>query len=54
MLSSLHLNSKTLLGKEQSKKIKNIMQSLISSNDSIEFRAPVDWKGNLAYLYRSP
>lgn len=46
MLSSLKLFSKTPIGKDEQKKLKNILQSLLTSNDSIEFRVPVDWKGS--------
>jgi hypothetical protein len=45
MLSSLKLETKTFLGKEELKKVKTIWQSLRDNNDSSEFRKPVDWKG---------
>lgn len=45
MLSTLKLISKTPLGKEEFKKAKTILQSLIDNHESFEFRAPVDWKG---------
>lgn len=45
MFSSLKLSSKTTIGKDEAKRVKNILQSLIGNNDSTEFRAPVDWKG---------
>lgn len=44
-LSSLQLISKSPISKEEHKKLKNILQSLLTNNDSIEFRSPVDWKG---------
>lgn len=44
MQSSLKLTSFTPLGKEESKKIKTIWQSLQDNNDSMEFRHPVDWQ----------
>ena len=44
-MSSLKLTSKNALGKEELKKVNVILQKLIDSNDSVEFRAPVDWKG---------
>lgn len=51
MLSSLKLGSRTMLGKEENKKVKTILQSLMDSNDSYDFRQPVDWKGIPYYLH---
>ena len=45
MLSSLKLSSRTILGKEETKKVNTILMSLMDSNDSYDFRQPVDWKG---------
>lgn len=45
MLSTLKLTSRTPLGKDEIKKVKTIIELLLDSNDSFEFRAPVDWKG---------
>lgn len=44
MKSSLKLNSTTKLGKEEIKKVKIIINCLNESNDSFDFREPVDWK----------
>ena len=46
MNSSLKLTTQTPLGKEELKKINNILTSLFDNQDSYEFRNPVDWKGN--------
>ena len=35
----------TVLGKEESKKIKTILQFIFDKPESYEFQAPVDWKG---------
>lgn len=43
--SSLKLTSAIPLEKEEIKKARQIIQSLIDSPDSPEFRNPVDWKG---------
>lgn len=45
MLSSLNLKSATPIEKEDQKKIKIILQSLLDHSDSNDFREPVDWKG---------
>lgn len=45
MMSTLKLTSRTILGKEETKKVKTILQSLMDNNDSYDFRVPVDWKG---------
>lgn len=45
MLSSLNLTSSTAIEKEDIKKIKIILQSLLDHNDACDFREPVDWKG---------
>jgi hypothetical protein len=44
MRSSLHLSSTTKLDKEESKKLKIIINCLSETNDSFDFREPVDWK----------
>lgn len=54
MNSSLKLTSQTPLGKEELKKINNILTNLFDNNDSYEFRQPVDWKGTSnRILYRA-
>lgn len=45
MRSSLKLTSNSKIGKEEVKKIKIIINCLYESNDSMDFREPVDWKG---------
>jgi len=45
MKSSLKLTSSTKLDKEEHKKLKIIINCLNESNDSFDFREPVDWKG---------
>jgi hypothetical protein len=39
------LASTTKLGKDEIKKLKIIINCLYESNDSFDFREPVDWKG---------
>lgn len=43
--SSLKLDLTTKIGKEELRRIRIILTSLIESNDSCDFREPVDWKG---------
>jgi len=45
-------NSQTPIGKEESKKLNTIVQSLIDNNDSVEFRQPVDIDGLGLHDYR--
>jgi hypothetical protein len=45
MRSSLKLASCTKIGKEEMRKLKIIINCLSESNDSFDFREPVDWKG---------
>jgi len=45
MRSSLKLTSNNKLGKDEIKKMKIIVNCLYESNDSVDFREPVDWKG---------
>ena len=45
MRSSLKLTSSTKIGKEELRKLKIIINCLYESNDSFDFREPVDWKG---------
>ena len=45
MLSSMRLAASTPLGKEETKKIKTIIQSIKDKPESFDFQAPVDWKG---------
>lgn len=44
MKSSLQLSSSTKLDKEDSKKLKIIINCLTEANESFDFREPVDWK----------
>jgi hypothetical protein len=37
----------TTMGKEEAKKIKTIIQSILDKPESYDFQAPVDWKGIL-------
>lgn len=53
MLSSLKLGSRTILGKEETKKVNTILMSLMDSNDSYDFRQPVDWKGKSEIIERN-
>lgn len=52
MLSSLKLTSFNALGLEETKKVRNVWQALQDSNDSAEFRFPVEWErlGLIDYL----
>ena len=36
--------SATLIGREEAKKLNQLVQSLMDSSDSVEFRNPVDWQ----------
>jgi hypothetical protein len=44
MLSSMRLSPATIMGKEESKKIKTIIQSILDKPESYDFQIPVDWK----------
>jgi len=44
-MSSLKLTSFTPLGPEIQKKVITIWKTIYDSNDSLEFRNPVDWRG---------
>lgn len=46
MFSSMKLAPNTPMGKEESKKIKTIIQFILDKPESYEFQSPVDWKGN--------
>ncbi len=39
-----YFSTSTQLGKEETKKVSKLLQTLIESQDSYEFRQPVDWK----------
>ena len=45
MLSSFNFKTITPIEKEDIKKIKIVLQSLLDHSDSNDFRTPVDWKG---------
>lgn len=45
MFSSMKLAPNTAMGKEESKKIKTIIQFILDKPESYEFQSPVDWKG---------
>lgn len=45
MLSSLKLTTNNPLGPEETKKVKQVWQSIQDNGDSLEFRFPVDWQG---------
>lgn len=45
MKSSLKLTTSTKLGKDEAKKLRIIINCLYESNESFDFREPVDWKG---------
>jgi hypothetical protein len=45
MRSSLKLGSTTKIGKEELKKLRIVINCLYESNESFDFREPVDWKG---------
>ena len=38
-----YYSSSTLMGKEESKKVAQLLQTLFDSTDSFEFRTPVDY-----------
>lgn len=42
--SSIELNSNTLLNKEETKKVNQLLQGLFDNSESIDFRNPVPWK----------
>lgn len=44
MFSSLKLQTGTPLGKEEYKKLKTILQSLLDKPESYDFQFPVDWQ----------
>jgi hypothetical protein len=44
MLSSMKLAPSTLMGKEEAKKIKTIIQCILDKPESYDFQNPVDWK----------
>ena len=45
-MSSLKLTSFTPLNSDTKKKVITIWKTINDSNDSLEFRNPVDWKGS--------
>jgi hypothetical protein len=45
MRSSLKLTSSTKISKEELRRLKIVINCLCESNDSFDFREPVDWKG---------
>lgn len=45
MYSSMRLTPSTILGKEELRKIKTILQCIIDRKDAYDFLTPVDWKG---------
>ena len=40
-----YFSSHTFMGREEQKKVQQLLQSLMDSPDSFEFREPVDYKG---------
>ena len=38
-----YFSTSTLMGREETKKVSQLLQGLLDSNDSHEFRAPVDY-----------
>jgi hypothetical protein len=44
MFSSMKLAPTTLMGKDETKKIKTIIQSILDKPESYDFQNPVDWK----------
>lgn len=46
MFSSMKLSPSTLMGKEESKKIRTIIQNILDRPESYDFQHPVDWKGS--------
>jgi hypothetical protein len=50
--SSLGLVTSTLIGKEENKKLQQLVQALLDNPSTSEFRQPVDWKtlGLVDYL----
>jgi hypothetical protein len=53
MFSSMKLAPNTPMGKEESKKIKTIIQYILDKPESYEFQTPVDWKSNPFFKKRS-
>ena len=53
MLSSMKLSQTTLMGKEEAKKIRTIIQSLLDKPESYDFQNPVDWKGKTSLTFSS-
>lgn len=47
IMSTLKLTSFTPLNNDNEKKVVTIWKTIYDSNDSLEFRNPVDWRGNL-------
>jgi len=50
----MRLNPATIMGKEESKKIKTIIQSILDKPESYDFQNPVDWKCNDPSLSSRP
>lgn len=46
MFSSLKLNSLTFIGREEEKKLNQIISYLMDLPEAAEFIHPVDWEGN--------
>jgi len=42
----MRLTPTTVLGKEEAKKIRTIIQSIMDKPESYDFQNPVDWKGS--------
>lgn len=38
-----YFSTSTLMGREENKKVNQLLQNLLDSNDSFEFRVPVDY-----------
>ena len=50
MYSSMRLTPSTILGKEELRKIKTILQCIIDRKDAYDFLTPVDWKGTSSLI----
>lgn len=53
MLSSLKLNTLTFIGREEEKKLNQIIAYLMDLPEAAEFIHPVDWEGNSLSIQNS-
>jgi hypothetical protein len=53
MMSSLKLNTQTFIGREEEKKINQIISYLMDLPEAAEFLHPVDWEGSYHLIKNS-